>query len=165
MIQIIGIGIWFLIVLALQVSFIFALPSPLNALPLALMAGALIVHRAEPVYGLLWFTGCAVILPLFDTSPGTAIAFLAAAVASWILERRMFTSRSVYALIGLGVSVYALFTLIRLIFAMIFTRDVGALLNGSTYGMLFLVVGLYAAFAIARSFDSSRARFVIIRHT
>lgn len=165
MMQLIFIVIWFLIVLGIQTSFIFTLPTPLHAIPLALMAGVLIVHRTERVYSILWFAGCAILLPIFDTSPGTFFAYLSAGLAAWILEQRIFTSRSLYALIGLGTSVYTVFTAVRVLFAIIFSRDVGGLLSDSFFGILLMIVGLYCIFALNRSFEKSRARFVIVRHT
>lgn len=79
-----------------------------SPLPLVFLSGVLILHYVRPVIGWFWLASGGILLDLFGLPawPET-VAFALAGALGIFLARRVFTNRSLYAMMGLGVSMYA----------------------------------------------------------
>ncbi len=98
----------FLLFLLGEASFIHAFPGILSHIPLMTIAGMIVMQRVGMEEGAAWFLA----LALFHSD----ISALCIAIIGPILITRLFTTRSVYALIGFGISAYSAVLLIALIF-------------------------------------------------
>ena len=148
-------GCLFFLCLALQGSLIFSLPKPLAFIPLMFIVGVLITHRSESVYGAVWFLLSAVLLPLFGAGPGTFISYIAVAIVSLLVTDRLFANRSVYALIGLGGTLFLAYAFSRFLFF--------ATINVYLYGLLFTVIGLYFGYVASRYIERLESQLFLIR--
>ncbi|MFA6522133.1 MAG: hypothetical protein WCT24_00890 [Patescibacteria group bacterium] len=97
-----------------QGTLLVTLPAPWNAIPLTFIVGVLVLHRHGPWSGILWFLSTGIFLPLLGFSAFPAWQFVLFGILGAFLVTRIITTRSVYALLGLGYLLYgcaALFSL------------------------------------------------------
>lgn len=110
-INIIIAGLFFLSALA-QTSLIQSGSINFNFFPLHIIIGLFVLHRYYPAVGSLWFI-LTIPLAIWGFLPGSAWSYLGVALFGLVLVSRIFTTRSVYALIGLGLSVSLLYLIIN----------------------------------------------------
>lgn len=86
----------------LELSFVNTFSHPFFLIPLTFSIGILMLHTLPVSYGVLWF----IMTPFLFSAIGplwvNAIPYIAVVIIGTILTMRVFTIRSIYALIGLG---------------------------------------------------------------
>lgn len=169
MLRDIGLAILFLVSAAVDVTFIHALREPLALLPLHFIIGVIVFHRSDEFSGGLWFAISSVFLPVFGFEPSTVVAYLAMAFLGALLTRRIFTNRSVYALVGLGASLYFFFALINAIIFALFPPDygfhLGSYIASELLSLLMLIVGLYLGFILVGRVKRMTKNTFLVRQT
>lgn len=163
MISIIGTAVAFFLSLFVQVSFLSSLAPPLSYIPLHFLVGVIIFHRADFLYGLLWFTATAALMPFFHPIAGTSIAFAVTGVAGVILTKKVFTTRSLYALLGLGISLFTVFILSRWLYRLITSGFSESIFIGAVPGFIFVITGLYAGFFLVRYAQRIAKSMILVR--
>lgn len=99
------VAIVFGITMVLETSAVQSLPPPYSAFPLMLIAGVIVLHRTDAVLGIAWLLLMALFADAWGEGSGAILPFLIASALAVPLKRRVFTNRSVYALLGMGLSV------------------------------------------------------------
>lgn len=155
MMQAASIALLFILSLFTEASLISSLGAPLSAAPVLFFVGVVVMHRSSPSYGAAWFALSALLLPRVSQDAGVWVAYLAVGVAGTLLMSRVFTNRSVYALLGLGATLYVIFAAIRFFLG----AEIGRLL----YGFIFAMMGIYAGSAVARFVERYIKQLFIIR--
>lgn len=93
-----------------------AWPSPLNLLPLSFLIGILVMQFVSNGFGVLWLILAGIDLDYFGLAEAPqALSYAWAAIAVWILAQRVFTNRSVYAMMGMGATGYLIVTGIQML--------------------------------------------------
>lgn len=155
MMQSVAIALLFIFALFTEASLIASLGKPFNAIPFLFLVGIVVMHRLQPGYGIAWFILSAIFLPTLSQDKGIWLAYVAVAIAGSLLMDRVFTNRSIYALLGLGATLYVLFALIQLFFK----TEAYQLF----YGFIFAMIGIYTGSAIARFSERYTKQLFIIR--
>lgn len=142
---------------AIQTSLVHSLPRPFSFFPIHVIVGLLIAHRTGPQNGVIWFL---LTLPFVwsGLQPGTTWSYLWLAGSSYFLISRLFTTRSVYALIGLGLTVIVPYLAINLLF----DRLTFSWLEFG-YFLIFVILGLYLGFIIATYLQRLWSRWVYVK--
>lgn len=140
-----------------QNSFIQSLNGHLSFIPIMLIIGIIVLHRAGPIHGALWFTLMAFVAWMTPTLFGWGIVYLALAIIGPILMLRVFTHRSIYALAGLGLSLYSVFGLIHMLFHPLYQ------VSYFFSGYLFLLTGLYIGFLVSKYTEDLIKRSLYVR--
>ncbi len=92
-------------VVTTELSFLASFPEPIRSFPLVLLFGVLIAHFVRPNVGCIWMIIGGILLDLMGT-PGHLITFAysSAGLTGVLLQKKVFTNRSFYAMMGLGLS-------------------------------------------------------------
>ncbi|MCH8049564.1 hypothetical protein IH979_02535 [Patescibacteria group bacterium] len=155
-----------------QVSFINSLASPLVFIPFHFIVGTVIMHRAGATAGFIWFIASAFFLSFIGFESGTMLSYLLVAILGVVLTTHVFTNRSVYALEGLGVGLFVVFIIINAFPLIILQLNemgggssgtIGSYVSSKLFGLLFLVIGLYLGFLIARYLKHLSQNIFLIR--
>lgn len=95
-----------------ELSFFASFPEPLRSFPLVMLFGVLIAHFVRPNVGCAWMIVGGIMLDMMG-SPGYSIFFAygVAGLTGFLLQQRVFTNRSLYAMMGLGLSMDVAFHL------------------------------------------------------
>ena len=130
-----------------------SLPVPFAYLPLMLMCGILVMNRVNVVHGALWLVLSGVVLGATGIAPGRLLAYIATAIAAFVLAERVFAKRSVYALIGLGASAGLVFVCVELLHRLVSNllnskRVVGMSAGEALWTLMLLLIGLYVGFVV-----------------
>lgn len=138
-----------------QVSLVASLNSSLALFPLHFIIGIVVLHRSGITAGSLWFVSSALFLPLIGFRGGVWFSYFCVAILGIMLSKKIFTNRSVYALEGLGIVLFCLFTLLNLIFGLLIPAwynlpSLGTYLHEQVTALLFVIVGLYLGFIISK---------------
>lgn len=149
-------SLFFLSVVA-QTSLIQSGPVNFIFFPLHLIIGLLVFHRYSPPVGSLWFL-LTIPLAIWGFQPGSAWSYLSIALVGLILVNRLFTTRSVYALLGLGLTMSLLYLVINL--------SLGALHLNLTQIIIFvfeILFGLFIGNLISSYWQKFSSRWIYIR--
>ena len=161
----IGIACLFLLSAFLDVTLIHALGEPLALLPLHFIIGVIVLHRGGAVSGALWFGFSALLLPMIGFDSGTLLGYVATGALGFVLTKRVFTNRSVYALVGLGAALYTAFAVVNGIYLIIAGQLTVSWHNYASTELLslvFVVTGLYLGFVLVkRSQRLSKSLFLV----
>ena len=114
----------FLATLFLALCFVPSLPYPLAYTPLIFITGLLVMHRTGVAPGLAWLFLGSLLLATDHVAIASFWPQFFALLAAGLLASRVFASRSVYALMGLGLitgAVLLLFTLLQALATLIFS--------------------------------------------
>ncbi len=141
----------------LQSSLIHSWPPAWNFFPLHLIIGLIIMHRHNISTGALWFL-LTIIPALWGFHPGSAWSYLAVALVSFLLISRLFTNRSVYALLGLGITISALYLAMNLALGEI-NFDVSQIIIFE----IETIFGLYIGNLLASYSQRLAARWIYVR--
>ena len=96
------------IAVLIEDAFVSALPEPLNLIAVVFTIGVLLFHFVKPHYGAAWLVAGGAALDLVALpGPSRTVAYALAALLGLFLARKVFSNRSLYALLGLGVSMFA----------------------------------------------------------
>lgn len=157
----------------LQVSFFPALVFPLSAIPLHFILGVVILHRHGLYSGTAWFTLSGLFFVIFGESLTLIISFGLIALMGVILTKKIFTNRSLYALEGLGITLFLVFITTNLIWSLAATLispasraafKLSSFLAEAGFGFLTLIILLYLGFFLARYLENlGRSLFLIRR--
>lgn len=152
-------GLFFLSIM-IELSLIHAFNNVLAVIPFHLIVGIIVLHRAGNELGALWFIATAILAPWlgFELIPG--FVYLVIALVGPLLTARVFTTRSIYALEGLGFSLFSI-SLLTNFFLSIFNRPFS--LGHQLYALAFLVIGLYLGFFVARLLERISAQFIVLQ--
>jgi len=141
----------FLLLLLIERSFFHAFAGSLASIPVLLIAGMILMQRAGIEEGIAWFLAVAVL-------QANGVALLLALVSP-ILIVQIFTTRSVYALLGFGVVTYAISSTLFILFGAFFDIAFGTtilsnhpVLHAIQEGIL-LIPGLILGVMIVRSIE------------
>ncbi|MFH1712059.1 MAG: hypothetical protein ABH846_02375, partial [Patescibacteria group bacterium] len=132
------------------------LGAPLFYLPLHFIFGIIVMHRVGTTAGFFWFLATGIFINISGFDFISFIAYLAVAVFGIILTKRMFTNRSVYALEGLGASLFLIFSIIGLLSFLFPNQAANNLETFGSYctvkamGLFLLITGLYFGFITSR---------------
>jgi hypothetical protein len=162
--KLIAMAALFIVSIIAQISFIHSLPYPFTLLPLHFIIGIIVMHRSNDQSGIIWFIATPLFIQLFASFTFEAFwAHIAVALFGYLLTSRIFTTRSVYALEGLGLSLFTAFALSNAIIHL-FNIPVQLLsVSELFYSLLFLIIGLYIGFTIAKYIEHLAARVFLIR--
>lgn len=151
-------GVWlaisFVCTSLLAATAVPSLPVPLAFFPLMLGGGILVMNRVNVLHGALWLALSGIVLGVIGTAPGRLSAYIVTAAVGLVLADRVFAKRSVYALLGLGVSMGTVFVLwewLHRLLGRILGNEhaVGMSAGEGWWTLLLLLGGLYAGFVIA----------------
>lgn len=146
----------FVVTVAIEAGAIRSLPSPWGLFPLVLLCGTLVMHRSDLYVGMLWFVAMAVILHPWGEGIVAVAPLLVAAAVALPLQQKIFTNRSVYALLGLGAGLFVTMVVVALLIAGVHSiwSDESWLTTGFLRDRLYegaqLMVGLYVGVDIVR---------------
>lgn len=138
---------------SLEMSLVQSFPLPYAVMPVMLIAGIIVLHRVDLVLGIAWLVMMSVLADPWGEGATTVVPFLAAAVAAVPLEQRIFANRSVYALLGMGLSLQFVVVLTAVIMAAAHglwsdTALFGhGFLTARIYETIMLLLGLYGGAA------------------
>lgn len=160
----------FLLTLFLEQSVFVNFPPIYQFLPLGFMVGVLLAQKTNHVFGSIWFIALFIAALLNPFSAYHPISYLLIAVLLPIALAKLFSNRSVYALIGTGATLYLAMILID-IFARYVLQGLGRsfFLPFSEYiqitGGIFLLLPLlfFALFGISRLFTQLFSRYFYLR--
>ncbi len=101
-------------------SFVQGLDMPFSLFPLHLVVGILVFHREGIVYGSVWFLGSSILLGSLGLPLFAWWSWILVGALGFFLVKKVITNRSVYALVGFGIIMYALMWLLNFGFPRIF---------------------------------------------
>lgn len=144
-------AVGFLLLLTLESSVIWAFQGWVSAIPLMMIVGLLVLQRIGIPEGVAWFLVLAVLR-------GDIVAFTIALIGP-ALTMRVFSTRSLYALLGIGIVSHAAGILILLATHAVLTAVFHVIWNVqySTVWLqeLLLIPGLYFGTSGIRWFDQN----------
>ncbi|HCC83777.1 TPA: hypothetical protein DEP96_02925 [Candidatus Uhrbacteria bacterium] len=145
-----------------------SLPFPLMYTPLVLITGLLVLQREGVGPGIAWLLLGSLLLSIDHVAPRMLIPSIIATLVAAIFANRVFATRSVYALMGLGLITGLTFSLVVLLgalFSVIFlaTPLPTTLLLSLLAFFLLLQLGLYLGFLAVTSLRSWTLRTFVVR--
>lgn len=140
-----------------QTSLIHSLPRPVSLFPIHLIVGLLVAHRTSPLNGVIWFL-LTIPFAWSGLQPGSGWSYLWLAASTYFLISRLFTTRSVYALIGLGLTVVIPYTILNL-----FLGRTNLNWQEFAFYLIFVVLGLYLGFITASYLQRLWSRWVYVK--
>ncbi|MBI1908026.1 hypothetical protein HYS28_01235 [Candidatus Uhrbacteria bacterium] len=159
----------FLVTAVVAFAGVPSLPYPLAVFPLMLVTGLLVMHRVGVGPGVAWLVIGALVLEVRGITPGWCIPVIATAFLAALLVERVFATRSVYALLGLGLvsglSAVSLFLALSLLRTAIQGAGptFGRLLHEGAWTFILLLAGLYVGFVTIVTFRSWVQRTFVVR--
>lgn len=153
----------------IAVTVVPSLPAPLAYTPLVMITGLLTMHRVGVGPGVAWLALGGLFLSFTGIAPGAFVPHVVSALVAVLLVERVFATRSVYALLGLGLVTGLCTLVVDLIvqgIGSIFDdapRSFTGLLSHNLWTLLLLILGLYAGFVIVVAFRTWTRRTFVIR--
>ena len=145
-----------------ELGVISAWPTPWNQIPLVFLTGVLIMHFVRPVFGVIWLLVAGLFLDLLGLPDVPhVLTFGLAGAAGLFLAHRIFTNRSVYAMIGLGASMYFVVSLVGLLWYFFLDAVAPFFQSLFTEWVVFFVALLAAFFASRRLANLLRTIFLV----
>jgi hypothetical protein len=142
-----------------------SLPYPLYYTPLITITGLLVLQRGIIGAGLAWLIIGNLLLATNHVSPQTLLPQLAATVIAAFFATRVFATRSVYALMGLGLLTGLVIGLVTLLIAL-FSLATGGFVASSgsiIWSFVLLQIGLYIGFMTSISLRNWAKRTFVVR--
>ena len=165
MMQVFSLIALFIFTLIVEVSFIQSFTGPVAAVPILFIMGILLMHRMEAMYGVLWFVASGVCLSFFQVPIATTIAFFVCSILAFFFVKKLFATRSVYALTGLGISTFTVFSLTEFLVTVInHSSLISIQIYQAAWGFIFVVPGLYTGFVLARKIERAFEERFFIHH-
>ncbi|MFH1631550.1 MAG: hypothetical protein ABIA47_00805 [bacterium] len=163
-----ALAILFIAGILLQASLVSALTSPFSYIPLMIALAIVIMHRGQIVIGSAWLVLTGLALPLFGFADYAAWTYFAIAIIAPVLSIRFFTTRSVYALAGLGAAVYIIFSLLNflhlsIIYDFDFEQFSQSFWTARLYSLTFLIISIYFFFLAARYLEYLSSTVFLVR--
>lgn len=164
------VAILFLMSALLQMSLVHSLAYPLFLIPLHLIIGILIFHRLSIETGSVWFILSGLVLPLLGFDPAIWWSYILLAIIGIFLMKKLFTTRSLYALEGFGISMFVLFFVINTVVQwgiMVWSNQrisvFQDLFKDFFFALGFLIVGLYVGFLFSRFIERLANEILVIK--
>jgi hypothetical protein len=143
--------------------------NPWFCFPVVMTIGILVMHRRGPISGIVWFFLAAILVPFlgFSVFPSWPYPFIG--VFGVLLVLRLFSTRSIYALLGFGAILYLSY-LVLLLLGWMFTGHFGSMLllhpfSVFIFGFFFLMIGLTIGFTISRGSTRLFKNLFLIRNS
>ena len=157
-------------VVLIEDGFISSLPYPLSLTPLVFVLGVLLYHFTRPSLGCVWLIAAGALLD-FIGLPGSShlLAYATAGLVGLFLDRRVFTNHSLYAMIGLGTSMWTVSSLIEEIWMAVRQAMIGRPLLLAFFSEIFWTrlfvfsLALLVAFMLIRRFSTFIKRQFLLR--
>ncbi len=160
----------FVVASIIEASFIQSLPPPFALFPLLLVCGILVMHRGDFMTGIAWLVALAWLTHPWGDSAVAVIPLLAASGVAIPLGQKIFTNRSVYALLGLGGGIFVVMTVTAYVMALfhgLWSDEPWLSADFFNHRLIeggMLLVGLYAGDELARrAGDWGRRTFYLHR--
>lgn len=169
MVEAIILFVSFLLTSLTAMTIVPSLPLPLAYTPLILITGLLVMHRVGVGPGIAWIVVGALILEVRGITPGHILPLTVAAGIAFMLVERVFATRSVYALLGLGLvtglTSVIVYSMVQLVNGMINEMPVSlsSLIQQSLWLLILLEVGLYLSFTGIVTIRSSMRNIFMMR--
>ncbi|MBT3230328.1 hypothetical protein HN358_00890 [Candidatus Uhrbacteria bacterium] len=93
-----------------ELSIINTFGYPIFLFPLTLSIGVLMLHMLPITFGIMWLLLSPMLLSMLGAESMNIIPYILVVIVGTALTMRVFTRRSVYALIGLGIILISTFT-------------------------------------------------------
>ncbi len=152
-------------VVTVEVSVLTAWPTPFSLLPLSFLFGILLMQFVGSGYGTLWLVLSGILLEFVGLPDGPhALSYALAALAGWFLTQRVFTNRSVYAMMGLGTTTYFVVTLVEG-FWFTFHGFFNSFAKGVLLQWIIFLAALFVSFFASRRLASLLRTIFLIRGT
>lgn len=156
-------GTIFLLV-AFELGVISAWPMPWSQLPLVFLTGVLIMHFVRPIFGVIWLLVAGLFLDLLGLPDVPhLLTFGLSGAAGLFLAHRVFTNRSVYAMMGLGAAMYFVVSLVSLFWHLIQNASAPFFQTLMSEWIVFLVA-LFATFFASRRLANLLRTVFFVRH-
>lgn len=158
-----------LLTVVLEVSLISALPAPFAWMPLFFVVGVIIFHRGSVEKGAVWFLAGWILFQFLGFPTAYIWSYIAVILTATPLLKKLFASRSIYALFGFGISSFFVFFAVEI--SIMFTRVSGNALLMEVFwkkmsaGLLFLLVGLYFGFFVAKVLEYAANHVFLIKRS
>jgi len=151
--------------LLFQSSFISALPEPLFLIPMHLLLGIAVLHRGGMFWGSFWFLACWPIFMLLDTPIGIGWTYIILAGLGPFLVYRIFATRSLFALFGLGITLSVTYYISNDFFRWILdiSGPSGGVLHAFPFVAFSIFFLLYTFFLIGIFTEYTLKRLIFIR--
>ena len=156
-------AVLFLCSLVFEHGFLYAAGIPFSFLPFHLILGTLILHRGSETVGALWFLLTALIAPMIGFTQFSAWGYIAIAIAGPLLTKQLFTNRSVYALLGLGLTLFMLLNAVTAIAGLTGFPQIEPHNVFAPWSFFFLMIGLYCGFVLSAYLERLLSRTFLIR--
>lgn len=148
----------------IELSIINTFSYPFFLFPLTFAIGVLMLHMLPVSLGAIWFTLLPLMLSALGSESVNIIPYLVTALVGIALTMRVFTRRSSYALIGLGIILLSTFTLSSTILSIdIFSHH--PTFKSFIFLAMELVVALIAGFILIQKFRPIGSLFILPRKT
>ena len=159
MIKNILIGFLFFLGSIFELSLIHAMNFSFALIPLNFILGVIIMHRAGAIQGAAWFIMSGLLLNFFGFDSHHWISYFTIAGVGSFLTTKFFTNRSVYALLGLGLTLFAILFVINLIISF----ETEQIIKILFIQIFFIIFGLYFGFLASRYIENLAKSMFIVR--
>ncbi len=161
-------AIGFALTMLMAIGIVPSLPFPLTYTPLVLITGLLVLQREGVGPGVAWLLLGSLLMTIDHVAPYTLWPTIIATLVAVIFATRVFATRSVYALMGLGLVTgltYSLTVLFGALLAVIFSATPlpSTLLPSLLAFFVLLQLCLYLGFMAIVSLRSWTLRTFVVR--
>ncbi len=159
----------FILSVLVQLSLVNSLIYPLVLFPFHFLIGLLIFHRTKIEFGVAWFILSAVVLPFFGFNQFFWWSYIIIAFWGYFLLKKLFTTRSVYALEGFGLTMYSSFIFLNVLpfwLSRVLTNSgQTSFITGRSFliSLAMLFVALYFGFLISRLLEKLTSQLILTK--
>lgn len=159
----------FFTTILLAVTFVPSLPYPFAYTPLVMITGLLTMHRVGVGPGVVWLVLGAITMQLQHTGNGWSAAIIVSSAVAVLLVERVFATRSVYALLGIGFVTGIVATIVHIVLGITSSLVGGtafsfkALVLQNTWTLLLLLIGLYGGFVVIGTLRAWTRHLFVVR--
>lgn len=159
----------FFLVAILEYGFIDSLQAPVKFIPLLFIGAILIYQRVDVVLGFTWMTLATISQFIFGFASIHPFAWFLAAILMIPLVQRIFTNRSIYALVTFGFVSYLILlisnTIVQTIHRFVTDQPFAFTIPSSTIipRLVTLVVAITISYILAKSVSKTARRFFYLR--
>lgn len=164
------IAILFLLSAMLQMSLVYSFSYPLVLIPLHFLIGILVFHRANVEIGATWFILSSFFLSFVGFDPMLWWTYIVIALFGIFLMKKLFTTRSLYALEGFGISMFTVFSILNTVPRWIQAAwqnqpivGIETPMKDYFIALAFLIIGLYIGFLFSRFIERLASEMLFIK--
>ncbi len=148
----------------IEQTMLSAWSSTFQLLPLSFLVGVLVMHFVSNGFGVLWLVLAGIELDQLGFSDAPNVfSYALAAVVMWFLAQRVFTNRSVYAMMGLGTVGFLVVTVIHTVSFSLRGVGVSYLASLPAEWAIFLVA-LFVSFLASRRISVFMRTIFLVRN-